>query len=140
MENVNKLISYLVAIANFAKDIHYTCRGEAFYSKHLLADRIYDNLYDFTDQLKEVCILGNDAFPLPSGEYLARAMNLLPRVEMEDKKNFQSMQKLIIDCLVLTQEMLTDKNTARGEVSLVDAISQDLQQKLGLVNLQVKDG
>ena len=37
------------------------------------------------------------------------------------------------------QEMLTDNNTARAEVSLVDGIAQDLQQKLGLVNLQVKD-
>ncbi len=139
MDSINQLICYLIAIASYAKDIHYSCKGEAFYSKHLLADRIYENLYDFTDQLKEVCILGNDAFPLPSGEYLARAMNLLPAVDTSDKKNFQSMQKLLIDCLVLTQEMLTDNNTARGEVSLVDSISQDLQQKLGLVNLQVKD-
>lgn len=139
MENVDKLICFLIAIQNFAKDIHYSCKGEGFYGKHLLADRIYAGLNDFIDQLKETCYLGNNVLPLPSGEYLARAMNLLPKVEMEDKKNFQSMQKLLIDCLVLTQEMLTDNNTARGEVSLVDSISQDLQQKLGLVNLQVKD-
>lgn len=139
MDNVNKLICYLLAIANFAKDIHYTCHGDVFYGKHLLADRIYNGLYDYIDQLKEICLLGNDILPLPSGEYLARAMNLLPAVDTSDKKNFQSMQKLLIDCLVLTQEMLTDNNTARGEVSLVDAISQDLQQKLGLVNRQVKE-
>lgn len=139
MEKTNKLICYLVAIANFAKDIHYTCRGEAFYSKHLLADRIQDGLYDFIDQIKETCLLGNDILPLPSGEYLAMAMNLLPPLENDDKKNFQAMQKLLIDCLVLMQEMLTDNNTARAEVSLVDGIAQDLQQKLGLVNLQVKD-
>lgn len=138
MENINKLICYLLAIANFAKDIHYTCRGEAFYTKHLLADRIYNGLYDFTDRIKETCLLGNDILPLPSGEYLAMAMNLLPAPEQNDKKNFEHMQKLLIDCLVLMQEMLQDEGTPRAEVSLIDGIAQDLQQKLGLVNLQVK--
>lgn len=139
MENINKLICYLLAIANFAKDIHYSCKGEAFYSKHLLADRIQEGLYDFIDSIKEICLLGNDILPSPSGEYLAMTMNLLPPVETDDRKNFQNMQKLLIDCLVLMQEMLQDKDTPRAEVSLIDGIAQDLQQKLGLVNLQVKD-
>lgn len=91
MEKINKLIAYLIAIANYAKDIHYSCKGEAFYSKHLLADRIQDGLYDFIDQIKETCLLGNDILPLPSGEYLAMAMNLLPPLENDDKKNFQAM-------------------------------------------------
>lgn len=138
MENINKLICYLLAIANFAKDIHYSCKGEAFYSKHLLADRIQEGLYDFIDSIKEICLLGNDILPSPSGEYLAMTMNLLPLVETDGKKNFQNMQKLLIDCLVLMQEMLQDKDTPRAEVSLIDGIAQDLQQKLGLVNLQVK--
>lgn len=139
MENINKLICYLLAIANFAKDIHYSCKGEAFYSKHLLADRIQEGLYDFIDSIKEICLLGNDILPSPSGEYLAMTMNLLPLVETDDRKNFQNMQKLLIDCLVQMQEMLQDKDTPRAEVSLIDGIAQDLQQKLGLVNLQVKE-
>ncbi len=139
MENINKLICYLIAIQNFAKDIHYSCAGDAFYAKHLLADRIYDGLDDFIDQLKEVYFLGNNILPLPSVEYLAMAMNLLPALEQDDKKNFEAMQKLLTDCLVLMQEMLLDKETPRAEVSLVDGIAQDLQQKLGLVNLQVRD-
>lgn len=138
MEKINKLICYLVAIQNFAKDIHYSCGGDAFYGKHLLADRIYDGLDTFIDGIKETCLLGNDILPLPSGEYLAMAMNLLPALEQDDKKNFEAMQKLLIDCLVLMQEMLQEKDTPRAEVSLIDGIAQDLQQKLGLVNRQVK--
>lgn len=138
MEKINKLICYLVAIQNFAKDIHYSCGGDAFYGKHLLADRIYDGLDDFIDGIKETCLLGNDILPLPSGEYLAMAMNLLPALEQDDKKNFEAMQKLLIDCLVLMQEMLQEKDTPRAEVSLIDGIAQDLQGKLGLVNRQVK--
>lgn len=75
MEKNNKLICYLVAIQNFTKDIHYSCKGDAFYGKHLLVDRIYDGLDDFIDGIKETCLLGNDILPLPSGEYMARAMN-----------------------------------------------------------------
>ena len=138
MENINKLICYLVAIQNFAKDIHYSCAGDAFYGKHLLADRIYDRLDGFIDGIKETCLLGNDILPLPSGEYLAMAMNLLPALEQDDKKNFEAMQKLLIDCLVLMQEMLQVKDTPRAEVSLIDGIAQDLQQKLGLVNREVR--
>ena len=133
----NKLICYLIAIQNFAKDIHYSCKGDAFYGKHLLVDRIYDRLDDFIDGIKETCLLGNDILPLPSGEYMARAMNLLPALEQNDKKNFEAMQKLLIDCLVLMQEMLQETDTPRAEVSLVDGIAQDLQGKLGLVNRQV---
>lgn len=139
MEKINQLICYLIAIANFAKDIHYACRGEAFYGKHLLADRIQDGLYDFVDQIKETCLLGNEIEPLESGEYLINAANLIPKLSNSDRTNFEKMQKLLIDCLVLMQEMLKETDTPRAEVSLVDGIAQDLQQKLGLVNLQVKD-
>ena len=130
----------MIAIQNFAKDIHYSCGGDAFYGKHLLADRIYDGLDDFIDGIKETCLLGNDILPLPSGEYLAKAMNLLPAPEQDDKKNFEAMQKLLIDCLVLMQEMLQETDTPRAEVSLIDGIAQDLQGKLGLVNRQVENG
>ncbi len=139
MENINKLIAYLEAIAAFAKDIHYTCGGDAFYAKHLLADRIYDGLDGFIDQLKEVYFLGNNILPLPSVEYLAMAMNLLPAVEQDDKKNFTSMKNLIVNALAHMERMLQDKEATRGEVSLIDGIAQDLQGKLGLVNRQMKD-
>ena len=87
MDNINKLIAYLLAIANFAKDIHYSCKGDAFYSKHLLADRIQDSIYDFIDGIKETCLLGNDILPLPSGEYLAKAMNLPDKFGGKSKKS-----------------------------------------------------
>ncbi len=138
MDSINQLIYYLIAIQNYAKDIHYSCKGEGFYGKHLLADRIYDGLDDFIDQSKEVYFLGNNLLPLPSGEYLAKAMNLLPPVEADDKKNFEHIKTLIEDCLMHAQKMLLEKDTTRGEMSLVDGIAQDLQGKLGLVNRLVK--
>lgn len=139
MGNVNKLICYLIAIQNFAKDIHYSCHGEAFYAKHLLADRIQDGLYNFIDNLKEICLLGNQIIPLSSIQYLNDSIPLIPEIDINnDKANFEAMQNLLEESLLHMQMMLNEE-TPRGEVSLVDSIAQDLQQKLGLVNMQVKE-
>ena len=47
------LISYLVAICNYSKDIHYNSKGSAFYSKHILADLVLDGLDEKIDDIKE---------------------------------------------------------------------------------------
>lgn len=136
MENINNLIAYLVAIANFAKDIHYSCYGEAFYGKHLFVDLIQDDLYNYIDLLKEVCLLGNEIAPLPSSEYMRTAIELIPmRLENDDYKNFENMKSLIVDTLAL---MENTQNLTRGENNLLDDISQNLQQKVGLINQQIK--
>lgn len=139
MDSVNQLICYLIAIASYAKDIHYSCKGEAFYGKHLLADRIYDGLYDSIDSLIEVCILGNDEQPLPYSEYNVRAANLVRLISNDDKENFKQMKSLLEEALLHMQKMLQEEGNPRAEVSLVDGIAQDLQGKLGLVNRQVRD-
>lgn len=136
MEKYNILIEYLLAIQNFAKDIHYTSTGEAAYSKHLLADRVQENLYDFIDKIKEVCILGNDTPPLPSGEYLSRATSKIPQLGETDRENFKSLQSLIISTLSHI-EKIDDITT--GEANLIGNIAEDLQNNLGLINLQVRD-
>lgn len=134
MENINKLIEYLIAISNFAKDIHYNSKGEAFYSKHLLADRIQENLSEYIDQIKEVFFLASDKEPLPSGEYLSRSTSLIPEIAESDKANFKSMQNLIV---VTLQHIESLNDLTKGEENLVGAIAQDLQTSLGLVNKQI---
>ena len=136
MEDINKLIEYLIAICSFSKDLHYNCKSEAFYSKHLLADRIQENLSEYIDQIKEIFFLAGYKEPLPSGEYLSRATSLIPQIANEDKANFISMQNLLI---VTLQHIETLENLTKGEENLIGNIAQDLQNSLGLVNLQVKD-
>lgn len=136
MDKVNKLIDLLLAIASYSKDLHYNAKGEAFYSKHLLADRIQENISEYIDQIKEVFFLAGNREPLPSGEYLSRATSLIPRITDEDRINFLSMQKLIADTLLHIEQLDT---LTKGEENLVGAIAQDLQNSLGLINLQVKD-
>lgn len=136
MENINRLIVYLLAIANFSKDIHYSAKGEAFYSKHLLCDRISDNLYDYIDGLKEVFFLAADKEPLPSGEYLSRATSQIPQISKEDKACFISLATLLVQSLQTIEEM---QDLTKGEENLIGAIAENLQTSLGLVNRQIKD-
>lgn len=136
MDNVNNLIGYLTAIQNFAKDIHYSTKGEAFYAKHLLADRIYDGIDDYIDSIKETFFLGNDTLPLPSIEYLKKAIGYIPQLTENDSVNFVSMKNLISDCLILIQEMKIKGEYTEGELTLLGDIAKDLQGRLGLVNRQ----
>lgn len=136
MDSVNNLIAYLTAIQNFAKDIHYSSKGEAFYSKHLLADRIFDGTDNFIDSIKEIFFLGNETLPLPSSEYLKKAISYIPQLTENDSINFVSMKNLISDCLVLIQEMKTEGEYTEGELTLLGDIAKNLQGKLGLINRQ----
>lgn len=136
MENINKLIEYLLAVANFAKDIHYSAKGEAFYSKHLLCDRISENIYDYIDSIKEIFFLAADKEPLPSGEYLSRATSLIPQIAEDDKTNFTSLSILLEAAL---QDIEKIKDLTKGEENLIGAIAENLQTSLGLVNRQVKE-
>lgn len=136
MENINKLIEYLLAVANFAKDIHYSAKGEAFYSKHLLCDRISENIYDYIDSIKEIFFLAADKEPLPSGEYLSRATSLIPQIAEDDRTNFTSLSILLEAAL---QDIEKIKDLTKGEENLIGAIAENLQTSLGLVNRQVKE-
>ena len=131
MENINKLIAQLIALQNFCKDIHYNCKGEAFYSKHLLADRIQDNLSEYIDKIKELFFLANNKEPKGSKEYLEDAIKFIPDIKQSDKESFEELKKLLIKALK-TIEQLT--KLTKGEENLIGAIGEDVQTSLGLVN------
>lgn len=132
---INNLICQLIAIQNYCKDIHYNCKGEAFYSKHLLADRVQENISEYIDQIKEVFFLPEFKEPLSSAEYLRKAATIIPPIE-DDKTNFTSLAKLLTLPLQEIEEL---KGLTVGEENLIGTIAQDLQNSLGLVNMQFKD-
>ena len=136
MEQINKIIEYLIAICNFSKDIHYNCKGDAFYSKHLLVDRVCENLNDYIDSIKEVFFLGGaNKEPLPSYEYLKKAAELIPEIQKEDKKNFEKLRDLLIAAI---KQIEKTKALSKGEENLIGSIAENLQTSLGLINQQVK--
>lgn len=134
--DINKLISLLLAVQNYCKDIHYNCKGDAFYSKHLLADRVQENISDFIDQLKEVFFLPDNKEPLSSGEYLRSAADIIPVITGNDKTDFYKLSVLLTNTLKLIED---SKDLTKGEENLLGAIAQDIQTSLGLINMQVKE-
>lgn len=124
---IDNLICYLLAIANYAKDIHYNCGGASFYGQHLLADRFADNLYDYIDQLKEICLLGHGIKPAHSSQYLRKGADLIP-----EPVEFRLIKDLMLNAL---QEIETIDNISKGDENLLGAIAQDLQNNVGLINI-----
>lgn len=124
---IDNLICYLLAIANYAKDIHYHCGGASFYGQHLLADRFVDNLYDYIDQLKEICLLGHGIKPAHSSQYLRRGADLIP-----ESVDFRLIKELMLNAL---QEVETIDNISKGDENLIGAIAQDIQNNVGLINI-----
>ena len=134
---MNELIAYLVAIKGYAKNIHYTTHGEAFYGKHIFADLVSDPIDGYTDSIKEICLLGHlpeGERPLETSKYDEMAKGLYPPLsESDDATNFKNLQDLII--LALNHiEML--KDLSKGEENLIGAIAEHLQKMNGLLNLQ----
>ena len=129
MNKIDTLIAYLFAIQAFAKDIHYSASGEAFYSKHLLADEIYKGIDDQIDALIETCILPYNT-PMQIDEYWESARGIIPSAI-----DFRNLKGLIKDAITIIESQ--ERIRTAGEKSLLDNIAQDLQRKLGLITRQV---
>ena len=129
MNKIDTLIAYLFAIQAFAKDIHYSASGEAFYSKHLLADEIYKGIDEQIDALIETCILPYET-PKAITEYWEIAREEAGR----KAENFERLKYIIEKALQRIEFIIT---ATSGERSLLDSIAQDLQRKLGLITRQV---
>lgn len=129
MNKIDTLIAYLFAIQAFAKDIHYSASGEAFYSRHLLADEIYKGIDEQIDALIETCILPY-GMPMQITEYWKQARVISPSVI-----TFEEMQILLKDAI----KYLDNERESFGVATeaLLDSIAQDLQRKLGLITRQV---
>ena len=74
------VLVYLLAIQQYVKGIHYHCGGDNFYSDHLLADRIYDGLDEFMDQIQECYYLGKGEDTPQPQELLYEANNVIPDI------------------------------------------------------------
>ena len=132
MDKIDLLIAYLFAIQAFAKDIHYSAKGEAFYSKHLLADEIYKGIDEQIDALIETCIMPYYAVRISYFWNIAK--DLIPDLTDDDSINFDNLRKLCAKAVDLMNKIEVD---IKGEQSLIDNIAQELQRKLGLITRQV---
>ena len=136
MEKYNLLISLLIAVCNYAKDIHYNVKGSAFYGKHLFADVILDGLDEVIDDIRENILLGNGVEPLHSSKYLRAAAELVPPIAPDDRTNFVMMKGLVDRVRGMIKGM---DAPSRGANSLLDSIGEHMDKMAGLLFLQVKE-
>lgn len=136
MEKYNLLISLLIAICNYAKDIHYNVKGSAFYGKHLFADVILDGIDEVIDDIRENILLGNGVEPLHSSKYLRAAAELVPPIAPDDRTNFVMMKGLVDRVRGMIKGM---DAPSRGANSLLDSIGEHMDKMAGLLFLQVKE-
>lgn len=127
---MDKLISFLLAIQSFNKDIHYSCGGDTFYSDHLLVDKFS---FDYIDDIKEVCLLGKGVRPKDAISYFEQAITLIPTKTIDTNKNFVLLQELVGSALEHIENMV---GLSKADENLIGAIAQDLQQYYGLLNLR----
>lgn len=127
------ILARLTAIQQYAKDIHYTAKGDQFYAVHLLADRVADGLDDFSDSIKETHYLGGGELPPQSKEILRLAIAYIP-VLTDTRENLTRLGSLISSTLDALGDTM---GNGRADASLLDNIAQDLKLKLGLINRQV---
>lgn len=134
MENVNEIIELLIAIEIFSKDIHYNCKGESFYSKHILCDRINKDISDYIDSIKEICFLAKGIIPLPGKDYFANAIKNVPNIYQYDEQNFKELANIIITTLEKINYL---NDLSKAEDNLFGNIAENLQNSLGLLLRQV---
>ena len=137
MQKINKVIALLLAVYGYAKDIHYNCKGDSFYSKHLLCDRISENIYDYIDSIKEVCFLASEDEPLLSKQYAEMSARVTPDLSSDDKQNFTRLLALVSQTLQAIHDL---DNLTKGEDNLFGNIAENLQTSMGLLVRQVQNG
>lgn len=124
------LIEHIVAIRNYAKDIHYHAHGDSFYGIHLLMDRVAENLDKYEDDLKEVCYLGEIQEVPSSADILKVAAAYIPEITDDNKENIGRLSDLISTAL---DDIVRLKGNSPAQDSLLDGLAQDLQLKRGLL-------
>ena len=133
-QNIDTIIVLLVAIENFAKDIHYNCAGKSFYGNHIFADRINSGLSYFYDNLKETSLRGHGFLTLPSKDYLEQATKLIPDITNDIKQDFEAIKELMVQAIELANN-INDGN--RADNKILDDISEQLQNGVGLINIMI---
>ena len=132
MDNFHFLVTYLIALQAYAKDFHYYCKT---FGKHLFADVVQDDLYDYIDQIKENVMLSSGVLPYSSRRYLAAATALVPPITGDDAKDLEMLQAFLEFGRTFVNGT---EGTSRGQNALLDEIASHLDKAIGLTFLQLR--
>lgn len=132
MEQLFELLKTLYLIRFYAKDIHYSAKGDSFYGDHLLADRVFDDLDNIIDDINENLYLGFEHNAPTSKEVLKAVEQALPPVPTDIHQAWKNLYALITDGLNIIEAIEADYDMPPLN-SLLDTTADLLQKKRGLV-------
>ena len=125
---MEELIVYLELIRITAKQLHYSEKGDCFYSNHLLMDKIAKDMYDFEDSIIESIIMAETGEPpVLSDIYSSIASKTLKTPSKTDLHN------IIKQSIYLIEEK-AKKDRFQGDYDLLGRISNNLRQSFALLS------
>ena len=132
------ILVYLIAIQKTAKGIHYLCHGDSFFSDHLLADRIQEDIDDFVDEIQENYYLGKEEDAPQQAQLLASAGALVPEITEDMTESFKALDRLLLSCVNEVETASKLEATTVGDADLLGRICSDIQKKHGFVWRRLK--
>ena len=124
-------------IQGFAKDIHYTAKGPAFYAKHIFVDLVGDDIDGFIDDIKENIFLGQGIIPPASKNLFMAAAVGAQEVLPLDVANFMILKEFVDKVRELIKDI---EAPSRGANSLLDSIGEHMDKMSGLLFRQLTQG
>ena len=128
----------LIAIQRTAKDIHYHAKGSEFWSDHLFADKIYDGLEDFMDEIQEGYFMGEELATIPQKKLYERACKLMPEGDFDVYPLFVILDDLLMRGIALATDISNASDITAADSDLLGRICADLQAKHGLLYRRLK--
>lgn len=131
---MEELIVQLELIRITAKQLHYSEKGDCFYSNHLLMDRIAKDMYDFEDSIIESIIMAETG---ESPELASIYSEIASKTIKTPSKN--DLLGLIKKTIYLVEEK-SNKDRFQGDFDLLGRISNNLRQSFALLSRVLMKG
>ena len=133
------LMAHLKCIGMCAKDMHYRCKGKAFYGLHQLGDLTWQ-LADETDKIAEIYFMGERGITPPRmKDICARAVNIEVMYPQNDKYFIGGLMNICLQTMHRIEDIKSRfPDLKSGTVAVLDQISQNCLLNIGLLDQTMK--
>ena len=134
---MEKIIISLEVVKAVSNDLHYFVKGDAFYGKHLLMDRINENLQGFIDDIKENYYMARGLIVPLNKETLYKACEAIkyPETPRGGREDIEILSNALKVALYTIEGFIREnrETLTAGDNDLLGRISSDLQKSYGLL-------
>ena len=138
-EEMADLMAHLKCIGMCAKDMHYRCKGKAFYGLHQLGDLTWQ-LSDETDKIAEIYFMGERGITPPRmKDVCAKAVRIEVAYPSDDKYFIGGLMNICLQTMHKVEGIKNRfKDLKSGTVAVLDQISQNCLLNIGLLDQTMK--